>query len=170
MHKNTRNGVGGIFYEVQLIFALLMARTKQTARKGGNLGRKSLVIPQPELGSKTYVPKVGGIKKPHRYRPGTVALREIRRYQKSTETLIRKLPFQRFVREIAQGLQDASTIGQSFDGGNIRFTSDAMAALQAAAEAHVVQLFEDTNLCALHAKRVTIMVKDMRLARRLRGL
>ena len=98
------------------------------------------------------------MKKPHRYRPGTVALREIRRYQKSTEMLIRKLPFQRLVREIAQ---DFAT--------ELRFQSSAVVALQEAAESYLVGLFEDSNLCAIHAKRVTVMVKDMQLARRLRG-
>lgn len=99
----------------------------------------------------------GGIKKPHRFRPGVVALREIRRYQKSTEFLIRKLPFQRLVRWIAQ---DYKT--------DLRFQSAAVMALQESAEQYLVGLFEDTNLCALHAKRVTIMPKDVHLARRIR--
>ena len=103
-------------------------------------------------------PATGGVKKPHRYRPGTVALREIRRYQKSTEVLIRKLPFQRLVREIAQDFKT-----------DLRFQSTAVAALQEASEAYLVGLFEDTNLCAIHAKRVTIMPKDIQLARRIRG-
>lgn len=102
--------------------------------------------------------KIGGVKKPHRYRPGTVALREIRRYQKSTELLIRKLPFQRLVREIAQDFKT-----------DLRFQSAAIGALQEASEAYLVGLFEDTNLCAIHAKRVTIMPKDIQLARRIRG-
>ena len=100
----------------------------------------------------------GGVKKPHRYRPGTVALREIRRYQKSTDLLIRKLPFQRLVREIAQDFKS-----------DLRFQGSAVLALQEAAEAYLVGLFEDTNLCAIHAKRVTIMPKDIQLARRIRG-
>ncbi|ROT68958.1 hypothetical protein C7M84_012813 [Penaeus vannamei] len=87
--------------------------------------------------------------------PGTVALREIRRYQKSTELLIRKLPFQRLVREIAQDFKT-----------DLRFQSSAVMALQEASEAYLVGLFEDTNLCAIHAKRVTIMPKDIQLARR----
>ena len=99
-----------------------------------------------------------GIKKPHRYRPGTVALREIRKFQKSTDLLIRKLPFQRVVREIAGEFKS-----------DLRFQSQAVLALQEAAEAYLVGLFEDTNLCAIHAKRVTIMPKDMQLARRIRG-
>ncbi|CAH2073253.1 unnamed protein product, partial [Thlaspi arvense] len=92
------------------------------------------------------------------YLVGTVALREIRKYQKSTELLIRKLPFQRLVREIAQDFKT-----------DLRFQSSAVAALQEAAEAYLVGLFEDTNLCAIHAKRVTIMPKDIQLARRIRG-
>ena len=95
---------------------------------------------------------------PCRYRPGTVALREIRKYQKSTELLIRKLPFQRLVREIAQDFKT-----------DLRFQSSAVLALQEAAEAYLVGLFEDTNLAAIHAKRVTIMPKDIQLARRIRG-
>jgi histone H3 len=103
-------------------------------------------------------PSSGGLKKPHRYKPGTVALREIRRYQKSTELLIRKLPFQRLVREIAQ---DYKT--------DVRFQASAIDALQEATESYMVSLFEDANLCAIHAKRVTIMQKDVTLARRIRG-
>ena len=99
-----------------------------------------------------------GPAKPHRFRPGTVALREIRRYQKSTELLIRKLPFQRVVREIAQDFKT-----------NLRFQGAALMALHEAAEAYLVGLFEDTNLCAIHAQRVTIMPKDIQLARRIRG-
>ncbi|KAK6291234.1 hypothetical protein J4Q44_G00383650 [Coregonus suidteri] len=91
-------------------------------------------------------------------RPGAVALREIRRYQKSTELLIRKLPFQHLVREIAQDFKT-----------DLRFQSPAVMALQEASEAYLVGLFEETNLCAIHAKRVTIMPKDIQLARRIRG-
>ncbi len=109
------------------------------------------------------------MKKPHRFRPGTVALREIRRYQKSTELLIRKLPFQRLVREIAQdfkvrtlplvrhGVQRLTHGAQT----DLRFQSSAVMALQEASEAYLVSLFEDTNLAAIHAKRVTIQPKDL---------
>jgi histone H3 len=133
-----------------------MARTKQTARKstGGKAPRKQLAT----KAARKSLPSKGGVKKPHRYRPGTVALREIRKYQKSTTLLLRKLPFQRLVREIAQGFQN-----------NLRFQSTAILALQEASESYLVSLFEDTNLCAIHAKRVTIMPKDMQLARRIRG-
>jgi histone H3 len=154
-----------------------MARTKQTARKstGGKAPRKQLAAKATKSRKSTTVRRyrpphpshfslfpqtqaTGGVKKPHRFRPGTVALREIRRYQKSTELLIRKLPFQRLVREIAQDFKT-----------DLRFQSSAVMALQEAAEAYLVSLFEDTNLAAIHAKRVTIQPKDLALARRLRG-
>ncbi len=116
------------------------------------------------------------MKKPHRFRPGTVALREIRRYQKSTELLIRKLPFQRLVREIAQDFKVRfrnysfkDVIVDPVLKTDLRFQSSAVMALQEAAEAYLVSLFEDTNLAAIHAKRVTIQPKDLALARRLRG-
>ncbi|KAL8177152.1 UNVERIFIED_CONTAM: hypothetical protein K2H54_042672 [Gekko kuhli] len=139
-----------------LFLCWTMARTKQTARKstGGKAPRKQLAT----KAARKSAPATGGVKKPHRYRPGTVALREIRRYQKSTELLIRKLPFQRLVREIAQDFKT-----------DLRFQSSAVMALQEASEAYLVGLFEDTNLCAIHAKRVTIMPKDIQLARRIRG-
>ena len=107
----------------------------------------------------------GGVKKLHRYRPGTVALKEIRRYKKSTELFIRKLPFQRLVREIAG---DHKVITSPLCG-KVRFQSLAVKALQEASEAYLVGLFEDTNLCAIHAKQVTIMPKDIQLARRICG-
>lgn len=142
-----------------------MARVKMLARKsnlnggkgggkgGGKAPRKSFGEKQPPSS-----PSVSGVKKPHRYRPGTVALREIRKYQKSTDLLLRRLPFQRLVREIAADFKN-----------DLRFQSTAILALQEASEAYLVSLFEDTNLCAIHAKRVTIMPKDMQLARRIRG-
>jgi histone H3 len=139
-----------------------MARTKQTARKstGGKRPRHGGNVPRKALATKAArkSPSTGGVKKPHRYRPGTVALREIRRYQKSTELLLRKLPFQRLVREIAQDFKS-----------DLRITSHALMALQEASEAYLVGLFEDTNLCAIHAKRVTILPKDIQLARKIRG-
>ena len=132
------------------------ARTKQTARNsvGGKVPRKQLAT----KAARKFAPATGARKKPHRYRPGTVALREIRRYQKSTELLIRKLPFQRLVREVAQEFKT-----------DLRFQGSAVLALQEAAEAYLVSVFEDTNRCAIHAKRVTIKQDDVNLARRLRG-
>lgn len=103
-------------------------------------------------------PKTGQVKRPMRYRSGTVALREIRKYQKSTDLLIKKVPFQRLVREIAQDFKT-----------DLRFEGRALEALQHASEAYLVGLFEDALLCAIHAKRVTLMPKDIQLARRIRG-
>merc|ERR1712167_173551 len=134
-----------------------MARTKTTARKS-YVGVKR---PRKELVSKTSrksAPAMGGVKKPHRFRPGTVAIREIRRYQRSTDLLVRKLPFQRLVKDLAHEKSP-----------DLRFQSSALMALQGATEAYLVGLFEDTNLCAIHARRVTIMVRDVKLARRIRG-
>ena len=154
-----------------------MARTKETARKKTgktpcqNLvpkaprktlsweqvrknAAKAVAATQKNLGNL----QTGGLKRPMRYRSGTVALREIRRYQQSTELLIRKLPFNRLVREIAQGFKT-----------DLRFQAAAIGALQEAAEAYLVGLFDDTNLCTIHAKRVTIVPKDIQLARRIRG-
>ena len=133
-----------------------MARTKQLPRKstGGKAPVKQLKI----ISSRKSAPATGGVKKPHMYGPGTVARREVGKYQKSTELLTRKLPFQRLVREIAQNLKT-----------DLRFQNSTVNALQEAAEAYLVGLFEDTNLCAIHAKRLTIIPKDILLARRIRG-
>ena len=137
-----------------------MVRAKQTARKttgglyGGKAPRKVLAC----KAARKSAPATGGVRKKHRFRPGTVALREIRKFQKGTELLIKKMPFQRLVREIAQDFKT-----------DLRFQSTAVLALHEAAEAYLVGLMEDTNLCAIHAKRVTIMPKDMQLARRIRG-
>lgn len=129
-----------------------MARTKRTPGKNGTGGK---------MMRKLLATKVRRViqKKKRRYRPGTVALKEIRKYQRSTDLLIRKLPFQRLVREIAADIS----------GEPLRFQTTAVLALQEAAEAYLVGLFEDTNLAAIHAKRVTIHPKDMALARRIRG-
>ena len=160
-----------------------MARTKNTARKnvGGKAPRHQYAdggaketpaekkAARKILGQKIKRPGQidGGAKKPHRYRPGEKALREIRQYQgggkdkcshAATDLLIRKLPFSRAVREIAQEFKN-----------DLRFQGSAILALQEAAEAYLVSLFEDTNLCAIHAKRVTIKPADMHLARRIRG-
>ena len=142
--------------EVMCAHNSTMARTKQTARRstGGKAPRKELFT----KASRKSAMSQGGVKKPHRYRPGTVALREIRKYQRSTDLLIRKGSFARLVREIAQDYKS-----------DIRFQSTTMLALQEASEAYLVGLFEDANLCCLHAKRVTLFPKDFQLARRIRG-
>eukprot|EP01068_Selenidium_serpulae_P003163 Selendium_serpulae@DN2918_c0_g1_i1.p1 len=134
-----------------------MARTKQLARKSVDPSSQQ----QRQYGTKTArksATVVPPVKKPYRYRPGTVALREIRKYQATQQLLIKKLSFQRLVREIALAHK-----------ADVRFRPSALLALQEAAEAYLVGLFEDTNLCAIHAKRVTIMPKDVQLARRIRG-
>ena len=133
-----------------------MARTKQTARK--STGGKAPHIHLATMAARNLARSFGGVKKPHRWHPGTVALREICKYQKNTDLLMRKAPFQRLVREIACGIKS-----------DLRMQSTALLALQEAAEAYMVGLFHDTNACAIHAKRVTIMPKDMQLAQRIRG-
>ena len=135
-----------------------MTRTKQASKKftqGGKAPRKTISFKAPAIKT-TPIPM--NIKRPRRYRPGTIALREIRKFQKSTDLLIRKLPFQRVVKEIATKYKS-----------DLRFQTQAILALQEACEAYLVNLFEDTNLCAIHARRVTMMTKDMMLAKRSRG-
>lgn len=137
-----------------------MARGKHNPNVGKKAPRRALGLPGKTTPNK--LADIAGkgmlIRKKPRYRPGTKALREIRQYQKSTTLLLRRLPFQRLVREVASDFRS-----------ELRFKSDAIAALQEASEAYLVNLFEDTNLCALHAKRVTIFPKDIQLARRIRG-
>lgn len=133
-----------------------MARNKQIpVRTSAKLGAKKAAA---KALTKRAAAVTGKVRKPHRYRPGTVALREIRKYQSTTNLLIRKQPFMRLVREIAREHKP-----------DVRFQSHAILAIQEAAEAYLVGLFEDTNLCAIHSKRVTITPKDMMLARRIRG-
>ena len=126
--------------------------SKENARKNA---AKAAMAAQKNLDG---TPRTGGLKRSMRYRPGTVALREIQHYQKSTELLIRKLPFNRLVREITQDFKT-----------NLRFQAEAILALQEVAEAYLVGLFEDTNLCGIHTKRVMIMPKDIQLAQRICG-
>ncbi len=154
-----------------------MARVKQAARKTtgskaphyflltklarlqAQQRREAAALPRRRQLVRQLGPR-GGVKKPPRYRPGTVALCEIRRFQKTTELLIRKAPFQRLVCKITETM---------FPNKDLRFQSLSVLALQEASEAYMVGMFEDTNLAALHAKRVTIMPRDILLARRLRG-
>ena len=141
-----------------------MAQTKQTARH--STGGKA---PWFQLATKAAwrrAPASGGVKKPHCYHPCTVALREIRRYQKSTDLLICKVPFKRLARDVLQDLNKP--------GSYPRFTAKcfqatSLLAIQESVEAFSIGLFEDVNLCAIHARRVTIMPKDMQLALRIRG-
>jgi histone H3 len=128
-------------------FLLIKFHTNRKSIKGKNKKRAQL--------AKKSTAKPPQIR---RYRPGQRVALDITRYQNGTKLLIRKLPFQRLVREVTQDLKD-----------DIRYQLSALEALQEASEAYLVGLFEDTNLCANHAKRVTIMPKDMQLARRIRG-
>lgn len=137
-----------------------MARFKDTPRKlpVAEKAPRKVLLTKASMTGRAAASTAGGVKKTRRYRPGTLALREIRQFQRSTELLIKKLPFQRLVREITASYRT-----------DIRFQSASLGALQEATEAYLVGLFEDTNLCAMHAKRVTIMPKDIQLARRIRG-
>ena len=110
-------------------------------------------------------PTTGGVKKPHRYRPGTVALREIRRYQKTTNLLIPKICYQRFLREISS---DPNKCSQRSDGP-FRWQGSAILATQTVAEDYLTVQLKDANVCALHSKRVTVMPKDIQLVRRIKG-
>jgi len=105
---------------------------------------------------KSFYDKTGKHKKPHRYRPGTRALMEIKKYQKSTDLLLKRRPFQRLVREIAQDYRT-----------DLRFKGSALEALQEGAESYLVELFEHSNTAAIHAKRVTIYPKDIQLVRKI---
>ncbi|KAL6781702.1 HTV1 [Auxenochlorella protothecoides x Auxenochlorella symbiontica] len=134
-----------------------MARTKQKQKSPPKRFGKAAKSPSKAAGKS--VPHGYEIKRPHRYRPGTVALREIRKFQRTTDMLIPKLPFARLTREISNEMSPEP----------FRWTAEALLALQEASEDFIVHLLEDTNLCAIHAKRVTIMPKDLQLARRIRG-
>ena len=122
-----------------------MSRTKQTAK-----------APKSKAAGTKKASASG--KKSHKWRPGTVALRQVRKLQKTTNTLIRKAPFQRMVRAVANAQKDG-----------LRWQSAAVSAMQEATEAYIIGVLSDSNLCALHARRVTVMPRDIHLARRLRG-
>lgn len=124
---------------------------KKANKRKGTPTRKGRIV---ELAEAAATEGAKKIKKPHRFRPGTVALREIRKYQKGAELLLRRAPFQRLVREIAQDLTS----------NGVRFEKDALMALQEAAEYFAIRRLEKTNLCAIHRGRQTIMPKDMQLA------
>lgn len=148
-----------------------MARTKNLATKSHTAGKSTVggkaprsgiatlaAAAAPVVGRKTVKPREDKTKKRHRYRPGTVALREIRKFQKSTCLLIPKARFQRLVRQICSDIRP-----------EFQWKREAIAALQSASEDYIVGLFEDGYLCAIHAGRVTLLFKDIQLARRIRG-
>lgn len=143
-----------------------MARTKQVARKStGAAASKAKVYAR-----KKATPRPSGVKKP--YRPGQAAMKEIRKYQRSTDLLIPKAPFVRLCREIIMNIHQCPSGGKnlaSLPGHPSKFTHECIDALRESAEAYLVSLFESSVLCCSHAKRVTVDARDMQLARRLRG-
>ena len=147
LHHHTHDLTQFNFFQKNSNHFTIMTRTKTTIRMRIGDGKSG-----PYKG-----PPKGKVRKPRRFRPGTVALREIRRYQKSTELLIRKIPFQRLVREIVHQQK----------GMDFRFQSTALLALQEAAEDFLVHMFEQCNQIAIHGKRTTVMVKDIQLWDRL---
>ena len=132
----------------------MATQSKQTAVKKGKAAKRALG----QKKAKKSASGSSGMKKSFRWRPGTVALREVRKLQKSTDSLIAKAPFSRLVREVAESHK-----------AGLRFQASAVAALQEATEAFVVSLLSDSNVVALHAGRVTAMPRDLQLVRRLRG-
>ncbi|CAD8184978.1 unnamed protein product [Paramecium octaurelia] len=135
-----------------------MARTKQGKPSNNKFSLSPQSICNDSLENKKYTHK-NQQKRKHKFRPGTVSLREIRKYQSSTQLLIRKLPFQRLVREVSQRSEK-----------DFRFTQSALYALQEATEGFITHLFEDANLCSHHAKRVTLLTRDLQLAIRIQGI
>lgn len=139
-----------------------MPRQKVVGKKMKSSQKSSVAtgskVSKASKAKKKTAPAEGGVKVQRRFKPGTVALREIKRYQRGTNLLLLKAPFQRFVRAICEGID-----------AQLRFQSQALLAVQEAAEMYLIGLFEDSNLCAVHANRVTVMKKDMELARRIRG-
>ena len=140
-----------------------MPRIKQSARKstgGWSQQRRTQLMTR---AVKKRTPLTGGVKKPQRYRPGTVALREIRKYQKSGDLLIPKVNFQRLVREVVQSVCRDRNIDTK------RIQSTALLALQEASEHYLVDLFQHSQLAAIHGNRVTVLPRDIQLVRYFKG-
>jgi histone H3/H4 len=147
--------IGRIALASRQVALLAMVRTKENVVVGGSGRSTARKSKSPKKTTLVYTSPAKGKK----LRPGYRALQEIRFYQRNTELLIRRLPFARLVKEVQT----------YFFRKEFRWQAQAMLALQEAAEAHLVGLFEDANLCTIHAKRVTVMPKDIQLARRIRG-
>jgi histone H3/H4 len=164
---------------ISYIIRIKMARIKSTPRKEANNStsssaqqstkpRAKKAARKPKLSTTTstpttaqqQVPAEGKVKRKYKYRPGTKALREVRRYQRTTDPCIPLAPIARLVKELTQEMYPTKTIN---------FQANAIQAIRQSAEAHIVTLMEDANLCAIHAKRITITPKDILLARRIRG-
>jgi len=144
-----------------------MVRTVQTSNGKAVGGGKSVRGKMPSAAAALApggkkMPSSGTYKK-KRWKPGTVALREIRKLQKSTDLLIKKTPFRRFVNDV---VKDLGRYGEFKNG--LRYNSKALECLQEAAEAYLVSVMEEGNLCTIHAKRITNAPKDLQLARRIR--
>eukprot|EP00727_Mastigamoeba_balamuthi_P000132 m51a1_g10115 putative histone h3 (148) ;mRNA; r:27585-28187 len=143
-----------------------MARVKETAQKKQQQRRRTEVLAAPEAPEAPEAPgapeaqrrRSGAPRGPYRARPGVRALQEVRRLRKTTGLLLPRLPFARLVRDVTLYFRD-----------DVRWTAGALEALQESAEIYLTELFEDAYLCALHGKRVTLMVRDIQLARRIRG-
>lgn len=135
-----------------------MARTKQSSRASIASGGSKVATQIKTKKATTKTSLEPQTKKRRQFRSGTVALREIRKYQKSTDLLMRKLPFERVVREVIRG-----------HNATLRIQADALKALQEAAEDRLVGIFEDANLCTIHANKITLSPKDIKLATRMRG-
>ena len=141
-----------------------MTRTKSRATKGSKPNyRYRTHVRRDGTKYRVPLPPKGGVRKPRRFRPGTVALREIRKYQKSSDLLIRKIPFQRLVREVCREFE--KTLGYQ-----LRFQSTALLALQEGSEAYLVNMFSQCNDICLHSKRLTLQVKDILLWKRLHNI
>ncbi len=136
-----------------------MECVKQTARK--STGGAPPCLHLATKAARAAAQKAIAMRKPHRWRPGMVAAREIHKFQKTTDLLIRKAPFQHVVRVIVQDVSRKS---------EMRMQNTALLALQEAAEYFLVDVFNDTKLCTMHGKRVTIMVKDLVLACRIQEI
>ena len=139
-----------------------MTRTKSKRETMNTYGHSTTRYRTIVRGGKSIrvgVPPNGRVRKPRRYRPGTLALRQIRKYQKSTDLLIHKVPFQRLVRELVLSMDKS-----------LRFQSTALLALQEAAEAYLVHMFSQCNDICIHSKRVTVQAKDIQLWKRLHNI
>lgn len=173
-NKETRKGLEytQVMNDLKIIMAAVEAEEKKLLDVEATKKPRKSVVPKRRVAktpraattgkaptAEDMITMSGKVKKPHRFRPGTVALREIRHYQKGGDLLLKFRPFSRLVREIAQGVKD-----------DVRFQHAALLALQEASESYMVGLMEDVNLCAIHTGRSTIMQKDLGLALRIRGM
>jgi histone H3 len=138
----------------QISSKTIMARTKQTANANSAYAKKS---PFRMILKRAFQSKLAGARKPIRFKPGTVALRQIRKLQRTCDLLLPLQPFQRLIREIALSFKS-----------DLRFEREALLAIQEAAEAHIICMFQHTQNLAIHSGRKTIQDKDLSLALHIR--